>query len=347
MSDPIVQSPSPAKPKSFKDNVHGYICIPRTIVKHIVDTELFQRLRDIQQTGMRPVFPAASHDRFTHSLGTYHLGKYAFSSFRDNATQVLKRDQVELGRVFTNQNDELTVSDVERLASSWWQKYELLFSLACLLHDCAHTPFSHTFEFYLGTMREPVTDEWVNEIDNPRISADNDTLTSEPYQILLLDKEMIQEYNSESFVSDYYISVSKASSDTASGIISTAKGAYHEKLSAITVAKQFKQGIRIVCKELQPTNAFFTTDTQDDDIEFMARCILGLHYSSQMNESNSIELSLKNSIISLLNSSVADVDNLDYIMRDAFNSGLESGAIDYQRFLDANTIAAVSVLTPV
>ena len=38
------------KMKIFKDSVHGYIQIPETIVKYIIDTQLFQRLRCIEQT---------------------------------------------------------------------------------------------------------------------------------------------------------------------------------------------------------------------------------------------------------------------------------------------------------
>jgi len=60
--------------KVIRDSIHGYIQIPETIVKEIVDSELFQRLRNIEQTNMRALFPAARHDRFIHSLGVYALG---------------------------------------------------------------------------------------------------------------------------------------------------------------------------------------------------------------------------------------------------------------------------------
>lgn len=41
--------------KLFKDNVHGYISVPRQVVSKIVDTEIFQRLKDVRQTGMQPL----------------------------------------------------------------------------------------------------------------------------------------------------------------------------------------------------------------------------------------------------------------------------------------------------
>ena len=60
--------------KIFKDCVHGYIRVPTDMVRFFIDTEIFQRLRYIEQTGMRTLYPSARHDRFIHSLGTYYLG---------------------------------------------------------------------------------------------------------------------------------------------------------------------------------------------------------------------------------------------------------------------------------
>ena len=63
--------------KIFMDSVHGYINIPKCFVDNIINTELFQRLRNIEQTGMRVLYPDAKHDRFGHSLGVFHLGSKA------------------------------------------------------------------------------------------------------------------------------------------------------------------------------------------------------------------------------------------------------------------------------
>lgn len=80
------------KNKKFRDTIHGYIEIPEPIVTNIIDTELFQRLRYIEQTSMRPLYPAARHDRFIHSLGVYWIGKQAFTHFKENAVKVLKNE---------------------------------------------------------------------------------------------------------------------------------------------------------------------------------------------------------------------------------------------------------------
>ncbi|MBN2531665.1 MAG: hypothetical protein JXB88_02170 [Spirochaetales bacterium] len=40
--------------KEFKDSVHGYISIPRDYCSCFIDTEIFQRLRRIEQTPKTP-----------------------------------------------------------------------------------------------------------------------------------------------------------------------------------------------------------------------------------------------------------------------------------------------------
>ena len=59
--------------KRILDTVHGYIMVPNEFVKYIVDTIYFQRLRRIEQTSIRSVYPSARHDRFIHSLGVFHI----------------------------------------------------------------------------------------------------------------------------------------------------------------------------------------------------------------------------------------------------------------------------------
>ena len=73
------------KPKVFKDPVHGYISVDEDIVDLIIDSKYFQRLRRIEQTSMRCVYPSARHDRFAHSLGTYYLAKVATNAVKKAA----------------------------------------------------------------------------------------------------------------------------------------------------------------------------------------------------------------------------------------------------------------------
>lgn len=111
--------------KSLKDPIYGYIGIEESIMYSVVDTPTFQRLRNIVQTSYAPLYSAAVHNRFIHSLGVYHLGEIAYRaverSIRGNAK----------------------IEEIKEL-----DRYGELFRLACLLHDVGHAPFSHTGEEY-------------------------------------------------------------------------------------------------------------------------------------------------------------------------------------------------------
>src|SRR5579872_2826089 len=60
-----------------KDKIYKYIEIS-PLAKQIIDTVEFQRLRDLKQLGITHlIFPGATHNRFAHSIGVYHLtGEY-------------------------------------------------------------------------------------------------------------------------------------------------------------------------------------------------------------------------------------------------------------------------------
>lgn len=117
--------------KSLKDPIYGYIGIEESIMYSVVDTPTFQRLRNIVQTSYAPLYSAAVHNRFIHSLGVYHLGEIAY--------QAVERSI----------QDNTEISEIENL-----DRYGELFRLACLLHDVGHAPFSHTGEEYYLNLQE-------------------------------------------------------------------------------------------------------------------------------------------------------------------------------------------------
>lgn len=121
----------------IKDPIFGYIEIDDDDFIAVINSAMFQRLRDIVQTSYPSVYPSAVHNRFTHSLGVFHLGKIAQRSLSvDIKAQKLAAEE-----------------DVDKIGKT--------FLLACLMHDIGHSPFSHTGEkFYFKE---------IGESDQPRI----------------------------------------------------------------------------------------------------------------------------------------------------------------------------------
>jgi HD superfamily phosphohydrolase len=64
---------------AIKDSVHDWVTVD-SVAADLLDTPLLQRLRHIKQLStVRLVYPSASHTRFEHSLGVYHLASEALS----------------------------------------------------------------------------------------------------------------------------------------------------------------------------------------------------------------------------------------------------------------------------
>ena len=121
--------------KIFKDPLYNYISVDSDICEKIIDNKYFQRLRRIEQTSMRCLYPSARHDRFIHSLGTYHLGKIAIKALTDNGVVIVNGKGI---------NIDSYISEEER------KNLYFSFEMAALLHDIGHSPFSHTLENYFS-----------------------------------------------------------------------------------------------------------------------------------------------------------------------------------------------------
>ena len=104
------------KNKIFNDPIYGFVNIPDELHFDIIEHPYFQRLRRIKQVSMTNlVYPGANHTRFAHSLGAMHLMRRAIQLLR--------------GKGYDITDEELEAA-----------------SLAILLHDSGHGPFSHTLE---------------------------------------------------------------------------------------------------------------------------------------------------------------------------------------------------------
>ena len=100
----------------IRDEIHKDILVPFNHAR-IIDTKEFQRLRSIQQLSTcEYVFPAANHNRFSHSLGAYHLARKLTELIQEVQPGLISDDDAEL------------------------------VHLAALLHDIGHPPYSHLLE---------------------------------------------------------------------------------------------------------------------------------------------------------------------------------------------------------
>jgi len=107
------------KKKIINDPVYGFINIPSEIVFDLISHPYFQRLRYIKQLGMTHlVYPGALHTRFHHALGAMHLMGLAIEILRSKGHEINKEE-------------------------------EEAATIAILLHDIGHGPFSHALEYSL------------------------------------------------------------------------------------------------------------------------------------------------------------------------------------------------------
>ena len=108
---------SESRERVIRDPLWNTIRLDATAVR-IVDTQAFQRLRYIRQLGFAHlVYPGATHTRFDHAIGVYHLTVTAIR-------------RLEVGRGMPE--------DIGEAAC--------LVPYAALLHDIGHYAFSHALE---------------------------------------------------------------------------------------------------------------------------------------------------------------------------------------------------------
>ena len=101
----------------IRDPLWNTIRLDPTAVR-IIDTAAFQRLRYIRQLGLAHlVYPGATHTRFDHALGVYHLTRTAVRLLRER----------------------------KKVPAEAWEGEELV-AYAALLHDIGHFAFSHALE---------------------------------------------------------------------------------------------------------------------------------------------------------------------------------------------------------
>ncbi|HHP7244268.1 MAG TPA: HD domain-containing protein [Elainellaceae cyanobacterium] len=132
--------------RTYHDPLHGAIALDQSdptesLLIHLIDTPVFQRLRRIRQLGSASLtFHGAEASRFTHSLGVMAIARRAFDRIARHYPQL--------------------------------QPYRAPVLCAALLHDIGHGPFSHTCEDIFGSHHEHWTLRLLSESDSIRTLLD-------------------------------------------------------------------------------------------------------------------------------------------------------------------------------
>jgi len=127
--------------KILNDPIYGFILIPKGLILDLIDHPWFQRLRRIKQLGLSYyVYPGAVHSRFHHALGVYHLV--------NRAVEVLRQ-----------KSHCITGEEAEAV------------SIAALLHDVGHGPFSHVLEQSLVPLEHEKLTLWIMQALNDEFNG--------------------------------------------------------------------------------------------------------------------------------------------------------------------------------
>ena len=127
------------KRKILNDPVYGFITIPYEIIFDLIEHPYFQRLRRITQLGLTNlVYSGANHTRFQHAIGAMHLMGKAIDVIRSKGEEITEDEAVGV-------------------------------TIAILLHDIGHGPYSHTLE---NSIVEGVSHEQISEIFMQKLNID-------------------------------------------------------------------------------------------------------------------------------------------------------------------------------
>ena len=335
----VIQDQNWKETKQFRDPVYGYIQVPVPYVRYLIDTSYMQRIKGVAQSGLRPLFAAATHDRFAHSIGVYRFAMQLYDSFCKSALDALKHTE-------KLNNEEIRSLENELL------EWKNLLAIASILHDIGHPIQSHSMEFLYDDVFLKFPDE---EEDLPlkaiqKFDKDELERTKRQYQ-LVREQKISYEHSpfadamakkkrmlNRIFRSDPQYQIPADDNNY--------KGNPHERMSAyyILTDKTLRENIRTLCnsyrKEHFGENQAITEAGLADTLDFICRMITGTRYNVPTNfKSHQADqkYSMRNCVISILNGTI-DADSMDYIMRNSYSSGYETSEVDHYRFCSALSV---------
>lgn len=322
------QGSNSRKVGKIRDVVHDYIEIT-SIENDIINTKEFQRLRYICQNSLAYyTYPSNTTNRFSHSLGVMHIGGLFFTKALENSDKTTLLEFIkqckELIETVNQEHNSIkdlfddwidlfgNISDFNHHPSNltkpeWFTNKESLaiinimwqsVRIACLVHDIGHFPFSHLFEHAL--------EDFTNSEDSPiQTSIKSDI------------------HNQRREYVEYYKNLLKLNHD----LDFTEQPALHE-VKGVSILKNFKP-----LRELN--------DTKKRDLTLLClklAKIIFIHNKSALSDQFTSEVNNVVESLHAIVSSEIDADRLDYCMRDPNASGIELGAYDLKRIVDASVL---------
>lgn len=322
--------------KQFKDPVYGYIPVCRAYVRSLIDTQLMQRIKGVAQTGLRPVFSSATHDRFSHSLGVYKFGQEMYTSLATKTYDYVEHTCCKKWNLLDPNRRELLKKLKSRL-----EHWKVLLSIGCLLHDIGHPVQSHGFEFLYD---DPYLDLCYDKQDTVLIG--DGMAEEEQARVCRILREIgIQrERELKGELSKELLHAFRAAGDRQSqDFTGNVPGSPHERMSAYYIFQD--KGLRASVEELVSAsrkNAGLEQDPAEvsRDVCFIARMIIGWEFpvakQLKFNE-EAFFYSIQNCVIHILNGTI-DADGIDYLMRNSYAAGYDTSRIDSVRLCNAYTI---------
>lgn len=326
--------------KQFKDPVYGYIPVSRAYVRNLIDTQMMQRIKGVAQTGLRPVFSSATHDRFSHSLGVYKFSMAMYDSLSKKLLDYVKKTYLQKRTTLDGEGKDKALSCLPFYLKHW----KTLLAIASLLHDIGHPVQSHGFEFLYD---DPYLDMEYDQSEPVVISEEMDQKERDRVYQIFKRVSPESEKKPKGNLDKALLNAFRDRQDLQGG---TVPGNYHEKMSAYYILKDKNLGDNIselitaswdrAKRESGPLPKEFPGQLNlNKDFCFIARMIIGWEYPAeeQLSFHGSVFFnSVRNCVIHILNGTI-DADGIDYLMRNSYAAGYDTSKVDSTRLCNAYT----------